>query len=317
MLGGGITVTNQPGRGSMFTLKVAPGDLSGVPLIEPNQNIVVRQDAAPPLAPLAGRILVVDDRRDIRELVRNYIENAGGQVVTAEDGQAALDRVEVESGAGQCPFDLIVMDMQMPVLDGFQAVAILRARGFKKPIIALTAGAMLGEREKCLEIGCDDYLSKPIDGRYLIEMISRHLQRVTPAHPPPVPNTTAAADTPPVRHGLRVLLVEDNANARDATAGLLSHAGHDVDSAADGRSAIARARQRTPDVVLLDIGLPDMDGYAVLRELKTLPGTRDTMFIALSGSGEDEHDSDDGFDHYIVKPAGLNDLLALFPSAQA
>jgi two-component system CheB/CheR fusion protein len=114
-----------------------------------------------------------------------------------------------------------------------------------------------------------------------------------------------------------VLLVEDNAQSRDAPAGQLSQAGHDVDSAADGRSAIASACQRTPDVVLLDIGLPDMDGYAVLRELKTLPGTRDTMFIALSGSDEDEHDNASGFDHYLVKPAGLNDLLALFPSAQA
>ena len=300
LLGGKITVSSQLSQGSTFTLTVTPGDVTDVPLIEPGEAVVVQPRAADPLPPLEGRVLVVDDQADIRKLVQHHIKTAGGEVETAENGQSALDQIECTDSENRS-FDLIVMDMQMPEMDGFQTVATLRARGWHKPIIALTAGAMLGEREKCLEVGCDDYLSKPADRHVLIEMISRHLAR------------TARPVTPQSSNRC-VLLVEDNKDAREATARLLSLAGHQVVTAADGQSAIAVATTTPPDVVLLDIGLPDMDGYAVLRELKTRRELQQTVFIALSGyDNTDQKTSGETFDHYVAKPVELSELLALFP----
>ncbi|MDX1657108.1 MAG: ATP-binding protein, partial [Candidatus Competibacteraceae bacterium] len=163
MLGGEITVDSAPNQGSTFAFTVTTGSLAQVPLVEPGGEIKPPAVATVPVAALDGRILVVDDRHEIRMLIQHYLENAGARVVTASDGQAGLERaLEAEKTAE--PFDLVVMDMQMPVLDGYQATARLRAAGFCRPIIALTAAAMQGDREKCLAAGCDDYLSKPVDG---------------------------------------------------------------------------------------------------------------------------------------------------------
>ena len=112
------------------------------------------------------------------------LKKAGAEVVTAEDGQEAVNKVLAvtpeqrvgDRSPGAPGFDLILMDMQMPVMDGYKATATLRARGYASPIIALTAHAMAGDREKCIEAGCNEYLTKPISSRKLIDTIARHLQ---------------------------------------------------------------------------------------------------------------------------------------------
>ena len=93
----------------------------------------------------------------------------------AEDGRQAADAVNRDE-ATQAPFDLILMDMRMPVMTGQEAVAELRNPGCKLPIIALTADAMEGERESCLAIGCDEYAPKPIDGPQLMRLVARLLR---------------------------------------------------------------------------------------------------------------------------------------------
>ena len=108
------------------------------------------------------RILVTDDNEANLLLIGIRLERAGAEVVTALNGREALDRVREALEDGR-PFDALIMDMQMPVLDGYEAVRQLRAGGFTDPIMAVTAYAMSQDREECLRLGCDDYVSKPIE----------------------------------------------------------------------------------------------------------------------------------------------------------
>ena len=109
----------------------------------------------------------------MRFLTKHLLSKSGASVELAEDGQQALDTVR-RTLEGQCrPFDLILLDMQMPRLDGYQAATRLRRLGFENPIIALTADAMHGDMKRCLECGCDSYLSKPIDAQALIQLVGK------------------------------------------------------------------------------------------------------------------------------------------------
>jgi CheY-like chemotaxis protein/HPt (histidine-containing phosphotransfer) domain-containing protein len=110
-------------------------------------------------------ILLVEDGDTNRKLIRVTLTRSGANVATAENGKIALQLAASE------PFDLVLMDMQMPIMDGYTATRILRDRGFTRPIIALTAHAMKGDREKCEEAGCSGYLSKPINMDELVRTV--------------------------------------------------------------------------------------------------------------------------------------------------
>ena len=117
--------------------------------------------------------MVVEDSRGIQVLLRRILENAGATVEVAVDGRAALDLFEA-NGADKGPVcDLILLDMQMPRLSGYDTAAAIRAIEIETPIIALTASALRGDREKCLSAGCDDYLTKPIDREKLLTKVVR------------------------------------------------------------------------------------------------------------------------------------------------
>jgi CheY-like chemotaxis protein len=102
--------------------------------------------------------------------VRQFLRRVNAEVVAVENGREAVDAVTTAERDHKA-FDIVLMDMQMPVLNGYQATRILRQRGYNKPIIALTAHSLEGDREKCLETGCSDYISKPIDWTTLIEKL--------------------------------------------------------------------------------------------------------------------------------------------------
>lgn len=121
-------------------------------------------------ASLAGHILLVEDGSDNQKLITHFLTKAGLTVEIAENGQAALKLYEQDQGK-QSRYDLVVMDMQMPILDGYQTTKKLRDRDCTLPILALTAHAMQGDREKCLDAGCNDYLTKPIDRTKLLRTI--------------------------------------------------------------------------------------------------------------------------------------------------
>ena len=178
MLGGDVTVTSVVGQGSKFTLTVATGSLEGVDMVDAS---ITNLDRPTPimindeLPTIKGRVLVVEDGNDNQCLIEHILRKAGAYVYVVENGAAGVDAAMTDLQRGN-PFDIILMDMQMPIMDGYDATALLREKGYSGTIIALTAHAIKGEKEKCLEAGCDHYLSKPIDRAELIREIANHIQ---------------------------------------------------------------------------------------------------------------------------------------------
>lgn len=172
-LGGDIVLQTEAGKGSTFSFTVEVGDISGVRHIKPSTSIEREGQGRTATYQLPFHVLVVDDRRDVRFLSRRLLTKAGATVTEAEDGMEAIEFVK-GTKESKTEFDLVLLDMQMPRMDGYQTANMLRQLGFAKPIVALTADAMHGDMNRCLESGCDDYLSKPIDSNALLEMVWRH-----------------------------------------------------------------------------------------------------------------------------------------------
>ena len=167
-LGGDVElVESRPGRGSTFAAIVHGGDMSEV---NASAAAAPREGA---LQNLKGRkVLVVEDSEDNQLLVKLFLSRAGISAEFANNGQEGVDQA-----IRHPEYDAILMDMQMPVMDGYRATRELRERGYAKPIIALTAHAMKDDRERCMNAGCTDYLTKPVDSKVLAETISRHISQ--------------------------------------------------------------------------------------------------------------------------------------------
>lgn len=170
-LGGDIVLLESSAAGTKFIVSVVASLQNqkdgGTSVKNLDHSVKKNFETMKAKSPLAGvRVLLVDDSDDNRILIETILVRKGLQVETAVNGQQGLELALAKE------FDIILMDMQMPVLDGFQATAELRRRGYKKPILALTAHAMKEEREKTKAAGCDAHLTKPIDVQQLIAMIS-------------------------------------------------------------------------------------------------------------------------------------------------
>ncbi len=145
-----------------------------------------------PLPSLAGaRVLLVEDGDTNRKLIGLVLRRVGVQVTTAENGQVGAEL------AMHNPFDLILMDMQMPVMDGYTATALLRQQGIAVPIIALTAHAMKGDEDKCLAAGCSGYVTKPVDADVLVRTVAETLVASDRSWERNAPSPAAAADAKP------------------------------------------------------------------------------------------------------------------------
>jgi len=164
-LAGSIQLESTEGAGSSFKVRIP---IRG----EARQSSPTAGTASPQLE-RDCRILLAEDSRDNQILITRLLERAGAEVVVVDNGQEAVRALL----AGDAQFDLVLMDMQMPILDGYSATALIRESGLTVPVIALTAHAAPGERERCLAAGCDDYATKPIRRAELIAMVSDWLAK--------------------------------------------------------------------------------------------------------------------------------------------
>jgi signal transduction histidine kinase/ActR/RegA family two-component response regulator len=189
MLGGDVTlVQTQPGVGSHFRLTVATGLIEGVRMIEMPNLLTLHESARyesvgqqlTPSVWLPSNILLAEDGPDNQRLIAHILKKAGAEVVLVDNGKKAVDAAREAAKAGR-PFDLILMDMQMPVMDGYEATSTLRHEGYTGWIVALTAHAMASDRQKCLDAGCNDYATKPIQRKEFFATLTKYIGEGTHA----------------------------------------------------------------------------------------------------------------------------------------
>ena len=172
-LGGDIVAASMVDAGSQFTATLSTGPIAGVKRLDIDELLSSHwQETTTEKKHWkfpASRVLVVDDGEENRELLKVVLADIGVAVVTAENGQHALEQLESQD------FDIVLMDVQMPVMDGYTAASLMRERKYSLPVIAMTADAMLGAEQKCLDAGYSEYMTKPVDIDHLIDRLADHL----------------------------------------------------------------------------------------------------------------------------------------------
>jgi signal transduction histidine kinase/CheY-like chemotaxis protein len=321
LMGGAIGVESTPGQGSTFSFSVR------LPVADAGTTVV-----AMPTAPVADavsgrRALVVDDNDTNRRILAEVLGGWNIEVVTASDGDTALRHVDDAHQQGR-RFDVLLVDVHMPGMDGFTLVGELQARyGIAgTAILMLTSDRRPGDSARCRALGVAHHLIKPIQHhelrRALHALIDEREGRSTPT--PSVRADVAPAPTALPR--LRVLVAEDNAvNQRLATA-MFSRLGHEAVIANDGAEAVAAVAQGRFDVVFMDVQMPTLSGFDATVAIRAAErGTNVRVpIVAMTAhamAGDRERCLDAGMDDYVTKPVSLaaidGALRRLFASTAA
>jgi len=244
---------------------------------------------------LVGRILLAEDNPATQQMVSSILKPAGCELVVVSDGGEALAAL-TEGG-----YDLVLMDVQMPVMDGLEATRRLRARGDSVPVIGFSAH--LGEQDipECFAAGMDSFLRKPFRAEQLLDLLSRWLNGERPAESPAVVASRSAA---------RILVVEDDPHLRRLVQALLQGQGYELELAEDGEEALEFFAAKRFDLVLMDCNLPRMDGMETTRRLRQL-GHRMPIIAMTAHTDKDflRLCVDAGMDDYLPKPYKTGELL--------
>jgi CheY-like chemotaxis protein len=263
------------------------------------------------------RILVVEDEPDSLEAIRHLLELHGASVRTETSVPDAL----VALGEF-CP-DVLLSDLAMPGQDGFDLVRQVRIRpgstGGHTPAVALTAYASPDYRQRALDAGFQRFLSKPVDAQQLVDtLLALGRRRGLPPTRPAVASYAHVEKVPDLS-GVRVLVVDDEADARDLVLRVLSRCGAEVVTADSAREALAVFERDAPDVLVADVGMPDEDGYMLLRRIRALPAEKGGQVPAICltaySSIEDRIQAlQAGFQIHMPKPVNFPQLASTIAS---
>ena len=251
LMGGDLTVASEAGKGSTFTATI------------PAQVIEVAEGAVPVLSATTAEIpstgsgplvLVIDDDATVQDLLRRSLNRDGFRVETAPDGTSGLAR------ARELHPDIITLDVMMPGMDGWEVLAALKEDPETADIPVIVV-SLVDERGLGFSLGAADYLTKPLDFSRLSAVLNRHAK---------------------VGLGRRVLIVEDDQAMQELLQKRLTQEGWQVLVAGNGREALERLTQGTPDLVLLDLMMPEMDGFEFLEAFRKQPGCARTTVVVMT-----------------------------------
>jgi signal transduction histidine kinase/DNA-binding response OmpR family regulator len=278
LMGGDIAVKSALGQGSTFTISLpVAGELAGAEETRP--AMTPRRVAADGL-PL---VLVVDDDATVREVMERFLVKEGFSVVTAAGGIEALAR------ARELAPTALTLDIMMPDLDGWTVLAALKGDPALAdiPVIVVT---ILDEKNRGFALGATDYIVKPVDRDRLLAVL----------------RTVSA------RRSGHVLLVEDDAATRTVLRQILTRDGWTIHEAENGRVALDRLAETLPDVIVLDLMMPEMDGFEFLAELRSRPDARDIPVLVVTAKDLTEDDRrrlNGGVERVIMKRGYAPDEL--------
>jgi signal transduction histidine kinase/CheY-like chemotaxis protein/HPt (histidine-containing phosphotransfer) domain-containing protein len=301
LMGGRIWLESAPLEGSTFHFTVRLGVTDARP--------------EPPAVNLTDLpVLIVDDNAVNRRVLHDLLVRWKMRPTVADSGAAAMRALTDASAQGK-PFALMLLDANMPEMDGFEVARRVRdeAKLGGATIMMLSSSGQYDESNRCREAGIASYLTKPVDQRELLSAIGRVLAR-EPGQRAALPSSMLPAELPERR--LHVLLAEDNAVNQRLAASLLERRGHKVSIATNGREALAAIERQAFDVVLMDVQMPEMGGFeatAAIRALERGNGSR-LPIIAMTAhamKGDRERCLAAGMDEYLTKPLDPRQLCLL------
>jgi two-component system cell cycle response regulator len=262
-----------------------------------------------------ARVLVIEDNWANLELMTYLLEAHGHKVATGRDGEEGLEWLRAE------PSELIICDIHLPRMDGYEVARHVKSdpglRGV--PLIAVTALAMVGDREKVLQAGFDGYIAKPIVPETFVSQIEAFLAPALRTGDPRASLKHAPREArAPQPVYATVLVIDDSIVNRTLVENILEPNGYRVIAAAGAREALEQARSAAPDLFICDVRMPGMDGFALLRVVKTEPLLSTKPFVFLSASVcEDEEIAEGlrlGARKFIRKPIEPEKLLEIVDS---
>ncbi len=246
-------------------------------------------------------VLVVEDNANNMKLFRDLLQFNGYTVLEAETAEKGLQILDSEKPG------LILMDIQLPDQDGLSATRTIKQNPDLKdiPVLALTAYAMEGDKDRCLEAGCDGYISKPIETASFIRMVNEHMSHGgdSDAEPLRAPK--------PYRH--KLLIVDDEPMNLKLLEAMIPGESYELIRANNGAEALEKAAEIVPDVILLDIMMPDIDGLEVTKRLKDnnrLKAIPIILVTALDGNESKIKGLNAGAEEFLHKPVRAVELLA-------